>query len=1044
MAISPAAIGRRDPQLRELLQGYLDRVAEMERWGEAREESFYPLLLDLFKGYAEHRGRADLRVLQLPRKTGDCLLDFQVWRGGRIAGYVEAKRPAADLGAEAETEQVKRYRASFPNLLLTNFRELRLYRGDPLAARVELGRSGADPGGLIELLDLFCGFDGEGSGSAAELAPRMALRTRILAARIRGLLAADADQTSVLAGFHRAFAEYLLAGLKGEEFADLYAQTLAYGLLAARWRAPGAFDRRIAAESIPATSGVLRAAFRYISLADPPPEVAWIVDEIVDLLAGVPVRAMLERSARRRGRDPVLEFYETFLQHYDRGLRKRRGVYYTPPELVSYVVRSVHRLLQTRLGRRGGLADLSVSLLDPAAGTLTFVVEAIRCAVGEARAASGDGGVPALVGDHLLRDFHAFELMVAPYAIGHLKMSVILEELGRPLREGERAPFYLANALETEDPAQSSLPGAAALSQEARLAALVRNAPVTVILGNPPWAGKSANRSERLDGFVREPYVAADGRQDKGYGQVDGHPLKEKSSRWIQDDYVKFLRFAQVKIDQAGEGIVAFVTSHGYLDNPTFRGMRQSLLATFDEMYLLDLHGNGKKKERTPEGLPDASVFADVRQGAAVAILVKRAGTARLGASPRVLRGDLWGSRAAKLAWLERHDVETTAWREIAPRGPAFLFAPRDAALAREYGEGVPLPEIFPEHSVGIVTSRDDFVIDTDRAALEMRVGLLRSETVPDELFRAGDWPLADTQAWQLKEARRKARQDQEWRRQLHRLLFRPFDWRTVFYADYLIERPRKKVMRHLLAPGNLGLVVPRQSKEEPGALVTDALTAHKTVSAFDINSVFPLYLHADPEAPRLDGAGRAANLAKSFLDRLAGALGEEPSAELVLQYVYAVLYSPPYRRRYADLLRADFPRIPLPPARGAFLELAGLGAVLIDLHLLRAERLAASGVRFEAGPGMLDGHREYQDGKVIVNAAGQAFTGIGREVWEYRIGGYRVLDRWLAGRAGRALRWEEIEELRKIAAALAWTIEAQRRCGLLSGRAFQGSWGQA
>jgi hypothetical protein len=1044
MTTSLAALRRRDPQLREILQKYLDRVAEMEQREEAREESFYPLLLGLFESYARHRGRGDLRVIQLPGRTSDCQLDFQVWRGGRIAGYVEAKRPAADLGAEAESEQLKRYRAAFPNLLLTNFRELRLYRGDLPAARLELGRLGASPEPLLELLDLFCDFSGEGGGSAAELAPRMALRTRILAARIRDLLAADPEGTSVLSGFHRAFAEYLLAGLEPDEFADLYAQTLAYGLLAARWRAPGAFDRRIAAESIPAASGVLRAAFRYISFADPPPEVAWIVDEIVDLLAGVPVRAMLERSARRRGRDPVLEFYETFLQHYDRDLRKRRGVYYTPPELVSYVVRSVHRLLQTRLGRPGGLADLSVSLLDPAAGTLTFVVEAIRCAVGEARAASGDGGVPALVGDHLLRHFHAFELMMAPYAIGHLKMSVILEELGRPLREGERAPFYLANALETEDPAQSSLPGAAALSHEAHLAALVRTAPVTVILGNPPWAGHSANRGKRLDRLVRDPYTAADGRRDEGYGRVDGKPLGERNPKWLQDDYVKFLRFAQARIDRAGEGIVAFVTSHSYLDNPTFRGMRQSLLATFDELYLLDLHGNGKKKERTPEGLADASVFADVRQGAAVAILVKRPGLTK-----KVRRADLWGSRSAKLQWLGGHDVETTPWTEIAPAGPAFLFAPRDATLEEEYRQGVPLPEIFPVHTVGIVTGRDAFAIDTDPAALERRVGLLRSETVKDELFRGGDWKLVDTRTWRLAEARRRLRHDEPWQQRLRRILFRPFDWRTVFYADYVVERPRRRVMRHLLARDSLGLVVPRQSKEEPGALVTDTLIAHKTVSAFDINSVFPLYLHADPEAPRLDGAGRAANLAAPFLARLSGLLEEEPSAELVLQYVYAILYSPPYRRRYADLLRADFPRIPLPPGRGAFLELAGLGAVLIDLHLLRADRLAASAVRFEgSGNGRLDGRREHRgegsEGRLIVNAEGQAFSKVGREVWEYRIGGYQVLDRWLAGRAGRMLRWEEIEEFRRIAAALAWTIELQRRCGLLSGRAFQGSWGQA
>ncbi|HEY0512557.1 MAG TPA: type ISP restriction/modification enzyme [Thermoanaerobaculia bacterium] len=1037
MRIPPAAIRRLHPQPAEFLQDYLDRIVETERQGEAREESFYPLLLDLFEWYGERRGRSDLRTTQLPRKARDCFLDIQVRRGARIAGYVEAKPPGANLDLEAESGQLRRYRSAFPNLLLTNFRELRLYRGDLLAARVEIGRLGAGPGPLLQLFDLFCDFAPPAIVSASELAPRMALRTRILAERIRGLLEKDAEGTSDLSGFYRAFSEHLLAGLRREEFADLYAQTLAYGLLAARWRAPGAFDRGIAAGSIPATSGVLRDAFRYISLADPPAEVAWIVDEIVDLLAGASVRAMLERSARRRGRDPLLEFYETFLHHYDPDLRRRRGVYYTPPELVSYVVRSVHRLLQTRLGRRGGLADPAVSLLDPAAGTLTFVVEAIRCAVEEARAAVGGGGVPALVGDHLLRDFHAFELMMAPYAIGHLKMSVILEELGRPLRDDERVSFYLTNALEMEDLAQSTIPGTAALSRESHLAGRIKKElPVTVILGNPPWSGRSANRGKGIGDLTREGYDAAGGRWDEGYYRLHGEPLGEKNPKWLQDDYVKFLRFAQRKIDQAGEGIVAFVTSHSYLDNPTFRGMRRSLLAAFDEIHLLDLHGNGKKKERSPDGAADAGVFPDVRQGAAVAILVKRPGLPQ-----RVRRADLWGSRSAKLQWLGENDVESTVWTEIEPAGPAFLFAPRDAVLEAEYRRGVPLPEIFPVHSVGIVTGRDAFAIDTDRAALERRVGSLRSETVLEDSFRHS-WGLRDTGSWRLAEARRKARADPVWKGKLRRILFRPFDWRTVFYAAYVIERPREAVMRHLLAGDNLGLVVPRQHKEEPGALVTDTIIAHKTVSAFDINTVFPLYLH--PEG-RLHGAAPGANVDPGFLRGLGDILGEEPSPELVLQYVYAVLYSPPYRRRYDGLLRAGFPRIPWPPDRGAFLEMAGLGAVLIDLHLLRSDRLMRPGVRFEGlGNGVLAGRREHRDGRVIVNAEGQAFEGIGAEVWEYRIGGYQVLDRWLAGRAGRTLRWEEIEEFQRIAAALRWTIEVQRRCGLLSGRAFQGSWGQA
>ncbi|HSS48527.1 MAG TPA: DNA methyltransferase, partial [Thermoanaerobaculia bacterium] len=547
---------------------------------------------------------------------------------------------------------------------------------------------------------LFAEFESPASTSTAVLAERLAKRTRILAARIQELLERDREGRSNFASFHQAFTEFLLAGLTHREFADLYAQTLAYGLLAARWQAEGTFDRQVAANSIPASSGILREVFLNISLGDSHPEVAWIVDEIVAVLAGAPVRRMLERA----GRDPVLDFYQTFLHFYDPELRKRRGVYYSPQELVSFVVRSVHRLLTTRFGRRDGLADLGVTLLDPAAGTLAFVVEAARCAIEAVRAEMGNGGVPALLRDHVLRDFYAFELMMAPYAIGHLKMSLVLAEMGHPLRRTERFPLYLTNALEdVEDLKQSGLPFVAALTQEAQEAGIVKKEiGITVVLGNPPWAGHSANRSERIDALPRNGYVAADGRRIDGYYDVEGKPLKERNPKWLQDDYVKFLRFAQWKIDQAGEGIVAFVTNHSYLDNPTFRGLRRSLLETFDEIYLLDLHGSRKKQERPPDGGADANVFEEIQQGVAVAFLVKKPGLEK-----RVLRADLWGSRGDKLRWLSERDVETTPWKGIAPRGPAFLFAPRDAALEDEYRRGISLTDLFPERSVGIVTGCD-------------------------------------------------------------------------------------------------------------------------------------------------------------------------------------------------------------------------------------------------------------------------------------------------------------------------------------------------
>lgn len=995
-----------------MLLDYLDRLSETERRGDAREESFYSCLADLLTRCAALRGRRGMHVTTIPKKTGDCLPDFQVWRGGRIVGYVEAKRPGTDLDQAAGSKQIERYCATFPNLLLTDFHELRLFRGDELAGRAHIGRlqPGEEP--VLDLIDLFLDFSPPASGNAATLAKQLAERTRILAGRIHALLEADPEGTSELSGFHKAFCEYLLAGLTSRDFADLYAQTITYGLLTARFRAPeeGSFDRRAAAEHIPRANGILHDAFQFISLGRSPGEIGWIVDDLIGLLASAPVRKILESSGRTRGGDPILHFYETFLASYDGALRKKRGVYYTPRAVVSYVVRSVHCLLETRLGRPRGLGDPEATLLDPAAGTLTFLVEAIRCAVETARAETGGGSVPALLRDHLLRDFYAFEVMMAPYAIAHLQMSLILEEIGHPLQEDERFPLYLTNALVREELEQTPIPGTAALSRESHDAARVKNElPILVVLGNPPWSGHSANRGKKTDKLIREPYTAAGGTRREGYLTVDGRPLGEKNPKWLQDDCVKFLRFAQRKIDEGGEGIVAFVTHHGWLDNPTFRGLRRSLLETFDEIYALDLHGNAKKRERTPEGAPDGNVFAGVMQGVAVVFLVKRPGLAK-----KVLRADLQGNRREKLAWLGSHDVATTPWTEAAPEGPGYLFTPRDTLLAEEHRRGIPLPEIFPLHSAGIVTGRDAFVIDRDERKLRRRIVQLRSAP-SGGLFG------------QSARAQSYLRDDADWDGRFQKVLYRPFDFRVLFYADYLIERPRRGVMDPMLSGRNLGLVLPRQSGEEPAALVTETIVAHKAVSAYDINFLFPL--------DREELGRRVPNVAPALAARLARDYGEEVHPREILNYVYAVLWSGAWRKRYAAFLREDFPRIPFPREAGPFLEMAGLGAVLVDLHLLRSDRLARPAVRFEGeGSGRLARSwrkvRKYlpAECRVIVNEEGQSFLGISPEAWAFRIGGYPVLDHWLADRAGCELRYDEIESFRKTATALAITIEVRRR----------------
>ena len=452
-----------------------------------------------------------------------------------------------------------------------------------------------------------------------------------------------------------------------------------------------------------------------------PDPLAWCVDDLAEVLAVADAPGILNAYYREgKGSDPIVHFYETFLAQYDPGELERRGVYYTPEPVVGYIVRSLHGLLKTEFDKHDGLASDGVTLLDPAAGTMTFVARAAQEAVAEFEAKYGSGGREDFIRRHILQNFYALELMMAPYAVGHLKMSFFLEELGHRLTNDERVPFYLTNTLDTEELEQSRLPGLSSLAEESRLAGAVKNqTPILLILGNPPYSGHSSNTGAWIRRLIDE------------YKQVDGKPLGEKNPKWLQDDYVKFLRFAQWKIEQAGRDVVGMITNHSYLDNPTFRGMRQSLMHTFDDIYILDLHGNSLKKETGPGGSLDQNVF-DIRQGVAIAFFVKRGSEKER--DTRVHHAELYGDRESKYTYLNDHDRGSTEWQQINPASPFYLFVSRDDVLEAEYSQLTSIPDVFPVNSVGIVTARDRLTIrwsereawDTVRAFSQMDPELAR------------------------------------------------------------------------------------------------------------------------------------------------------------------------------------------------------------------------------------------------------------------------------------------------------------------------------
>jgi len=968
-----------------------------------------------------------------------------VWDGKDfIVGYIEAKTPGTNLDQIETSKQLQRYLSTFPNLILTDFYEFRLYRDGRELQRATIARQFTakvlkttpqveQAEQFQALMEQFFGFKLPRSFTAESLAVELAKRTRFLRDEVISQELIESEQQhGELYGYYQAFQKYLIPNLTPEQFADLYSQTITYGLFAARTRANSEFNRKMAFDYIPHTTGILRDVFRFISLGDLPLPMEVLVDDIAAILHAAEINSILNQYYKEgKGEDPIVHFYETFLNQYDPQTRERRGVYYTPEPVVQYIVRSVHSLLKTHFGLPDGLADSAVTLLDPAAGTLTFPAEATKLAVQEYVQKYGGGGKANFFRNQILKNYYAFELMMAPYAIGHMKISYLLEALGYRLQEDESFQLYLTNTLEMEEITQIDLPGVSALSEESRLAGRVKREPILVIMGNPPYSGISANTNKWTEQLLK---TDLDGAQS--YYTVDGKPLGERNPKWLQDDYVKFLRFAQWKIQKAGKGIVAMITNHSYLDNPTFRGMRQSLLKTFDEIYLLDLHGNSLKRETAPDGSPDENVF-DIRQGVAIGLFVKHGKPDQRG----VHQADLYGLRQEKYGWLETHTLETAGYRPIAPQSPFYFFVPRKTAGIEQYQHWPQITQIFPLNGVGMTTARDQFVIDFDAHNLLNRIMAFKHSNLDDtSLHRA--FGINVKKGWGIRRAWQQLQNldDGDLENCIQPVLYRPFDVRYIFYHDAVVWRTVKRVMRHMLKE-NLALCTVRQIKTGDRwqhILATDKIVESCYVSnrTSEICYLFPLYLYNTEN----ENAGlydilepeKKPNISPSIFSTIKNNFNTDFRAEEILYYIYAILYSNTYREIYFDFLKFDFPRVPFTADSALFQQMAALGKRLVDLHLLRSPELEQPIARFE-GKGedrtITTPKYDPKTKRVWINAT-YYFEGITPEVWQYQIGGYQVLDKYLKARKGSSL--EDPRHILRVATALAKTIEVQKEIDAL------------
>jgi len=896
--------------------------------------------------------------------------------------------------------------------------------------------------------------------TSQDLAIRLADLACAIRKKVNAALGVESEK-GPLRTLMKAFQEALIHDLKEDDFADMYAQTIAYGLLSARVSRPAGLVADDVALMVPITNPFLRElmeTFLHIGGRKRKGAQAGLdfdelgINDVVALLRAANMEAVLRDFGNRNPtEDPVIHFYELFLKEYDAKRRLQRGVFYTPRPVVSYIVRSVDELLRTEFGLEDGLADTAtwgdlrkrfsdlklpegvketdtfVCILDIATGTGTFLVGIIDRIYEILHAKwSREGNKPREITElwneyvprHLLTRLHGYELMMAPYAIAHMKIGLKLASTGYRFGSEERARIYLTNSLDPPHDFSGRLAfDVPALAHEAQAVNTIkRRQRFTIAIGNPPYSNfGQLNRNT----FILE--LLDDYKQGLDERKIN-----------LDDDFIKFMRFAQWQIERADEGIIGIITNNTYIDGITHRKMREVLTRSFNEVYVLDLHGSSIKQEAAPDGSRDENVF-EITLGVAVALFVKKI-NAR---SCKVLQSDIWGERDTKYRVLSQTDVARTSWRTLSPTHPYFFFVPKQAAADSEYELSPSVGEAFVIWQNCLKTDRDDLFFDLDPKVLAERMRTFYSDDY-DEVFKE-QFRISASSSYDI-EARRAA--TSFCLERIRRCLHRPFDAPWLYYDPKLTSRPAWKVMRHMLAGKNLALITCRQQSQQgpwrlvgvADGLVEGTAISNKTKEA--LNFFFPLYLYREAE-PHLDlsqGASRCPNLSSAFLKKLAdklklpqmGAFGlpKGLSPEDIFHYIYSVLHSPGYRSRYAEPLRIDFPRLPLTGNRELFRSLAGLGGELVALHLLESPRLGRHLTDFVGHAALKVEKVSYARNAVWIDKnQTRGFRGLPEAVWNFHVGGYQVCEKWLRERKGRTLSKNDIEQYHRIVVALNETI---------------------
>lgn len=1031
-----------------IVKTFTQEIVQQYQTGHAREHAYRPALEVLFKEITK------LSVVNEPKRSEYGAPDFVFLKGDIIIAYAEAKDITINLAEVEKGEQLNRY-YGYSNLILTNGLDFRFYKnGEKYCEPIIIGKIKNDQIELDEnnfqlLADTIGDFiksSKEPIKSGTVLAKIMAGKARRIRDNVNRFLENENDvKSEELLKIFQVIKKSLLTELDKAKFADMYAQTLVYGLFVARYydQTSETFSRQEARDLVPASNPFLRHFFDHIAGSSFDKRIEMIVDELCEEFTHANVKAIVSdyyKVEKDSSRDPIIHFYEDFLQAYDAEERKKMGVFYTPLPVVRFIVRAVDDILKKEFSLPQGLADSSkikiemqsqakkfkgevhkVQILDPATGTGTFLNEVIlhikKSFEGQ------EGRWSSYLNKDLLPRLHGFELMMASYTIAHLKLSTTILESGAKI-EDTRLGVYLTNSLEKADDVKEDLFNfgfGKAITDESFQAAKVKNdLPIMVVIGNPPYNISSQNKGEYISELLK------DYKKDLNERKIN-----------LDDDYIKFIRFAESLIEKNGEGIIGMITNNSFIDGITHRQMRKHLLETFDAIYIVDLHGNSKKKEKAPDGGKDENVFA-IQQGVSISIFVKKSGKKKgLG---KVYHTELFGKQADKFANLNQDSIQSIKWKKLNYSEPYYFFVPKNFDFETNYKSGFSVVDLFKKNSAGVETQKDEIAIHFSE--MEINNILLDFKNL-GEVDLKNKYNLIDGRDWRLKNVIDDIKNDIG---KTMKINYRIFDERYTYYSNKsksFIAYPRADVMNSFKYK-NIGLITTRilSSESFNHVFITNKIGERCFISnrGKEANYYMPLYLYSDDNT-------KTPNLKPEIVAEIEKIVGKT-QPEDILDYIYAVLHSPKYREKYKEFLKIDFPRVPYPQNKKTFWDLVKLGTELRNLHLLESPKVNQFITTFPK-PGTDTVEKSYPKfiehpqcheklrgkpvnlegsgiGDVFINDE-QYFGNVPKVAWEFYIGGYQPAQKWLKDRRGRQLSNEDIEHYQKFIVAL---VETDRIMG--------------